>query len=114
MSMMNGGYGLQVMRSLRRDSSVTKERIAPGTVRRIAGYARPFRTQIAGFLALVMVDAVIVVANPLLMKAIIDYGITPGRVDVVMWLAVVIGGWRCWTPGSACSSGGIPPGSARA
>ncbi|WP_432863054.1 ABC transporter ATP-binding protein [Microbispora rosea] len=92
MSMMNGGYGFQVMRSLRRDSSVTKERIAPGTVRRIAGYARPFRAQIAGFLALVVVDAVIVVANPLLMKAIIDYGITPKRVDVVVWLAVAIAG----------------------
>ncbi|GLX05220.1 MULTISPECIES: ABC transporter ATP-binding protein [Microbispora] len=91
MSMMNGGYGLQVMRSLRRDSSVTKERLTPGTVRRIAGYARPFRAQIAGFLALVVVDAVIVVANPLLMKAIIDYGITPGRVDVVVWLAAAIG-----------------------
>ncbi|MEU7689397.1 ABC transporter ATP-binding protein/permease [Microbispora hainanensis] len=92
MAMMNGGYGLQVMRSLRRDNSVTKERIAPGTVRRIAGYARPFRAQIAGFLALVVVDAVIVVANPLLMKAIIDHGITPKRVDVVVWLAVAIGG----------------------
>ncbi|GGO23465.1 ABC transporter ATP-binding protein [Microbispora rosea subsp. aerata] len=91
MSMMNGGYGFQVMRSLRRDSSVTKERLAPGTVRRIVGYARPFRAQIAGFLTLVVVDAVIVVANPLLMKAIIDYGIVPGRVDVVVWLAVAIG-----------------------
>ncbi|WP_182880769.1 ABC transporter ATP-binding protein [Microbispora sp. H10949] len=90
MSMMNGGYGFQVMRSLRRDSSVTKERIAPGTVRRIAGYARPFRAQIAGFLALVVVDAVIVVANPLLMKAIIDDGIIPKRVEVVLWLAVTI------------------------
>ncbi|MBX6382710.1 MAG: ABC transporter ATP-binding protein [Microbispora sp.] len=91
MSMMNGGYGLQVMRSLRRDSSVVNERLTPGTVRRIAGYARPFRAQIAGFLALVVVDAVIVVANPLLMKAIIDRGIVPGRVDVVAWLAVAIG-----------------------
>ncbi|TLP59835.1 ABC transporter ATP-binding protein [Microbispora triticiradicis] len=90
MSMMNGGYGFQVMRSLRRDSSVTKERIAPGTVRRIAGYARPFRAQIAGFLALVVVDAVIVVANPLLMKSIIDDGIIPKRVEVVLWLAVTI------------------------
>lgn len=114
MAMMNGGYGLQVMRSLRRDNSVTKERIAPGTVRRIAGYARPFRAQIAGFLALVVVDAVIVVANPLLMKAIIDHGITPKRVDVVVWLAVAIGGSRSWTPGSAWCSGGIPRASARA
>ncbi|MFF4776187.1 ABC transporter ATP-binding protein [Microtetraspora fusca] len=78
------------MRSLRRDSSVTKERLAPGTVRRIAGYARPFKRQIGGFLALVVVGALIVVANPLLMKSVIDDGIVPRRVDVVVWLAVGI------------------------
>ncbi|GAA4592792.1 ABC transporter ATP-binding protein [Planotetraspora phitsanulokensis] len=88
---MSGGYGPQVMRSLRRDSSVVKERIAPGTVRRIAGYASPFKRQIAGFLVLVVVDAMIVIANPLLMKAIIDDGIVPRRADVVMWLAGAIG-----------------------
>ncbi|GLW99753.1 ABC transporter ATP-binding protein [Microtetraspora sp. NBRC 16547] len=90
MAMMGGGYGPQVMRSLRRDSSVTKERLAPGTVRRIAGYARPFKGQIAGFLAMVVVGALIVVANPLLMKSVIDDGIVPRRVDVVLWLAVAI------------------------
>ncbi|WP_084463760.1 ABC transporter ATP-binding protein [Microtetraspora fusca] len=90
MAMMGGGYGPQVMRSLRRDSSVTKERLAPGTVRRIAGYARPFKRQIGGFLALVVVGALIVVANPLLMKSVIDDGIVPRRVDVVVWLAVGI------------------------
>ncbi|GAA4573062.1 ABC transporter ATP-binding protein [Planotetraspora kaengkrachanensis] len=88
---MSGGYGPQVMRSLRRDSSVVKERIAPGTVRRIARYASPFKRQIVGFLALVVVDAVIVIANPLLMKAIIDDGIVPKRADVVLWLAGAIG-----------------------
>ncbi|WP_084258816.1 ABC transporter ATP-binding protein [Microtetraspora malaysiensis] len=92
MAMMGGGYGPQVMRSLRRDSSVTKERLAPGTVRRIAGYARPFKRQIGGFLALVVVGALIVVANPLLMKSVIDDGIVPRRVDVVVWLAVGIAG----------------------
>ncbi|WP_228640072.1 ABC transporter ATP-binding protein [Microtetraspora sp. AC03309] len=80
-----------MMRSLRRDSSVTKERLAPGTVRRIAGYARPFKGQIAGFLVLVVLGALIVVANPLLMKSIIDDGIRLGRVDIVLWLAAAIG-----------------------
>ncbi|GIH70060.1 ABC transporter ATP-binding protein [Sphaerimonospora thailandensis] len=90
MAMMGGGYGFEAMRSLRRDSSVTSERLAPGTVRRIAGYARPFRWQITAFLALVVVGSVIAVANPLLMKAIIDDGIIPKRTGVVVWLAVAI------------------------
>ncbi|GII51707.1 ABC transporter [Planotetraspora thailandica] len=88
---MTGGYGPQVMRSLRRDSSVTKERLTPGTVARIARYSSPFKWQIAAFLALVVVDAVIVIANPLLMKAIIDDGIVPRRGDIVIGLAVAIG-----------------------
>ncbi|MFD8530335.1 ABC transporter ATP-binding protein [Streptosporangium canum] len=90
MAMMGGGFGPQMMRSLRRDSSVTKERLTPGTVRRIARYARPFSRHISAFLALVVIGSGIVIANPLLMKAIIDNGIIPKRPGVVVTLAVVI------------------------
>ncbi|MET8159085.1 ABC transporter ATP-binding protein [Sphaerisporangium sp. NPDC005289] len=92
MAMMGGGYGPQVMRSLRRDSSVTKERLTPGTVPRISRYARPYRGQIAAFLGLVVLDAVIVIANPLLLKSIIDSGIIPRRADVVVMLSLIIAG----------------------
>ncbi|AWS42475.1 ABC transporter ATP-binding protein [Streptosporangium sp. 'caverna'] len=92
MAMMGGGFGPQMMRSLRRDGSVTKERLTPGTVRRIVRYARPFSRHITAFLALVVVGSVIVIANPLLMKAIIDDGIIPKRVGVVIALALVIAG----------------------
>ncbi|GAA3447386.1 ABC transporter ATP-binding protein [Planomonospora venezuelensis] len=90
MAMMGGGFGPQAMRSLRRDSSVTKERLAPGTVRRIARYARPFSRQIAAFLALVVLGSVIVIANPLLMKAIIDDGIIGKDAGLVVRLALAI------------------------
>ncbi|MEU7000786.1 ABC transporter ATP-binding protein [Nonomuraea sp. NPDC046570] len=90
MAMMGGGFGPQVMRSLRRDESVLGQRLTPGTVRRIARYARPYSRQITAFLVLVVLGAVVVVANPLLMKAIIDDGILPKRTDVVIGLAVTI------------------------
>ncbi|MFI7422155.1 ABC transporter ATP-binding protein [Nonomuraea sp. NPDC049684] len=90
MAMMGGGFGPQVWSSLRRDGSVTKQRIAPGTVRRIGRHARPHIRKIAAFLLLVVAGAVIVVANPLLMKAIIDDGILTRRTDVVIGLAVAI------------------------
>ena len=32
------------------DPSVTKQKLKPGTVRRIAGYARPYRGLLAAFL----------------------------------------------------------------
>ncbi|MBG0816872.1 ABC transporter ATP-binding protein [Planomonospora sp. ID82291] len=92
MAMMGGGFGPQAMRSLRRDSSVTKERLAPGTVKRIVRYSRPFSRQIAAFLALVVLGSVIVVVNPLLMGSIIDDGIKAGDTGLVVGLAVAIAG----------------------
>ncbi|MFB4310021.1 ABC transporter ATP-binding protein [Actinomadura sp. GTD37] len=86
------GSGWQVMASFRKDSSVTQQKLKPGTVGRIAGYARPYVRELVVFLALNSLAAVIVVANPLLLKSIIDSGIVPGRQDVVIWLAVAVAG----------------------
>ncbi|WP_084551324.1 MULTISPECIES: ABC transporter ATP-binding protein [Actinomadura] len=82
------GNGWQVMASFRRDSSVTQQKLKPGTVKRIVGYARPYVRELSLFLALNTFASLIVVANPLLLKAIIDRGIVPGRQSVVVWLAV--------------------------
>jgi ATP-binding cassette subfamily B protein len=84
--------GLEAMRSFRRDSSVTSQRLSPGVARRIAGYARPYLGIIVPFLLLVALSAVIGVATPLLFKAIIDDGIVPRRLDVVGWLALATAG----------------------
>ncbi|KAB2349172.1 ABC transporter ATP-binding protein [Actinomadura rudentiformis] len=86
------GSGWQVMASFRRDGSVTQQKLKPGTVKRIAGYARPYIRELVLFLLLNSLAAVIVVANPLLLKAIIDRGIVPGRQDLVIWLAVAVAG----------------------
>ena len=90
MSMSHGPW--MAMRSLTRDSDVAKRKLAPGTVRRIARFAQPYRREISIFLALVVVDAVIVVAVPLLFKVIIDEGVTPGRKDIVVWVAFGVAG----------------------
>ncbi|GLW08300.1 ABC transporter [Microtetraspora sp. NBRC 13810] len=90
MTMMNGGGYGQALRSMRRDESVVRERVAPGTVRRIAGYGRPYAAQIAAFLVLVVLDAGIVIANPLLIKSIIDDGVAQHRTGLVAGLAVAI------------------------
>jgi ATP-binding cassette, subfamily B, bacterial len=84
--------GWMAMRSLTRDDSVKDRRLAPGTARRVLGYARPFRAQIAFFLVLVVVDAALVVATPLLLKELIDQGITPGDRGVVVRLSLIVAG----------------------
>jgi ATP-binding cassette subfamily B protein len=76
----------------RMDPSVTKQKLKPGTVRRIVGYARPYRWSLALFLLLTAIDSVIIVVNPLLLKEIIDRGIIGRDVAIVIWLAVLVAG----------------------
>jgi ATP-binding cassette subfamily B protein len=81
------GNNYSVMASFRRDSSVTQQKLKPGTVKRIMGYARPYVRELTLFLTLNAIAAGIVVAGPLLLKWIIDWGVVPGRVEIVAWLA---------------------------
>lgn len=78
------------LKSFTLDSSVTSHRLAPGTLRRIGAFARPYRRLIAVFLALVVVDALAGAATPLIYRAIIDDGIVDGRRGLVIGLAVVV------------------------
>jgi ATP-binding cassette, subfamily B, bacterial len=79
-------------RSLTRDRSITQQKLKPGTVRRIASYARPYRWTLALFLLLTCVSAVITVAVPLLLRTIIDRGILPHDTAVVLWVAGLVAG----------------------
>src|ERR1700689_1406564 len=82
----------QAMRGFSRDPSVTKQRLKPGTVRRIAGYARPYRLDLAIFILAAALGAVVPVSSPILLGLIIDKGILPKRTDVVLELAGVVVG----------------------
>jgi ATP-binding cassette subfamily B protein len=80
----------QVMRSFRRDESITDRKLAEGTVRRILGYAAPYKVLVIGFLVTLVLDAGLVVAQPLLFRRIIDKGVTPGDSSVVTNTAIII------------------------
>ncbi len=84
--------GWQMMHSLTRDSSVTDKQLEPGTMSRVLAYARPFRKIITAFLALVVVDAMLLVATPLLLARLVDDGVVPGNRDVVVRLALIVAG----------------------
>jgi ATP-binding cassette, subfamily B, bacterial len=79
------------LRSFTRDTSITSHKLAPGTLRRIAKFARPYRRWLAAFLALIVLDALVGAAGPLIYKAIIDDGITKGRSGFVVGMAVLVG-----------------------
>jgi ATP-binding cassette subfamily B protein len=85
---MHAGWGM--MRSLTREPSVAQRKLAPGTAKRVIGYARPYKSQIIVFLILVIFDSALVVATPLLLGQILDKGVIPGRSDVVVRLSLII------------------------
>jgi ATP-binding cassette subfamily B protein len=85
-------YGRGMARGFRMDPSVTKQKIKPGTVRRIGRYARPYRGQLALFLFMTSLDAVITVVNPLLLREIIDEGIIKRNDTVVIVVALIVAG----------------------
>ena len=88
---MNPSPGAQwrVLRSFR-DEDLTSHGLTRGTLRRVAAFARPYTGIIVFFLVLVVVDALLVVASPLLFKTIIDDGVSKGDSALVTWLALLV------------------------
>ncbi|HVB43469.1 MAG TPA: ABC transporter ATP-binding protein [Streptosporangiaceae bacterium] len=80
------------MRSFSRDRTVTHQRLKPGTVRRILSYAKPYRRELALFLIIVAMDAAITVAVPLLLRSLIDNGILPRNVGIVLGIGSAVAG----------------------
>lgn len=74
------------------DPSVTRRSLRPGTVRRIASYARPYRRLLAAFLVATSADALITVVNPLLLRELIDRGIVARDVAAVVVIASMVAG----------------------
>jgi len=80
------------MRSYVQDSSVARQRLQRGTLRRILGFARPYRRALSGFVALLAVDAAAGAASPLVVRHLIDGGITAGDRRLVVLLAALLAG----------------------
>ena len=79
-------------RSMTADQSVKDQRLKPGTVKRIIGYAKPYKSWLIAYLLTVIIDALLVVATPLLIKRLIDEGVVPGNSSLVTMLAFAVAG----------------------
>jgi len=78
--------------SLRLDDSITRQRIKPGTVRRILPYAGRHPWSLAALLLVTAVDSVIAAAGPLVLKVLIDDGILARHLAVVVALSLTMAG----------------------
>ncbi|MFH8447341.1 ABC transporter ATP-binding protein [Streptomyces sp. NPDC018026] len=91
--MMGGGGPALGPAGLRLDDeSITRERVKPGTVRRILPYAKKFRWPLVLLMSTTVVTAGVAVATPLMLKMIIDDGIQPSDRSFVVWMCVAIAG----------------------
>lgn len=79
-----GGGGWMQLRSFTRDRSVREQQLKPGTWRRVLHYALPYRSRIVWVVALIIVDSLLVVVQPLLIRRIIDQGVVPGIRTIVI------------------------------
>lgn len=79
------------MRSMTADQSVKSQRLKPGTLTRIATYAKPYKKYISLFLFTVIIDALLIVSTPLLLRKLIDEGVIPKNGELITQLALLVG-----------------------
>ena len=101
--MGHGGMGM--MPSFRRDQEVLNQRVQRETIRRMITFAKPYRRMLVLFLTVVILDSFVVVANPLILRQIINIAerhpsagqvfslaAKHSRVDDVIGLALLVAG----------------------
>ena len=92
MTRPGGMAGASTWRIRNQDSAVINKKLAPGTLRRVASFAEPYRKELAIFLLLTIISSLIGVITPLLAGDVINEISSNGTVRVVVQLAAVIAG----------------------
>jgi len=72
------------------DPSVKNQKLKPGTVKRIASFAKSYQTHITIFLVTVVVEALLIITSPLLLRQLIDKGVIPKDGALVTKLALAV------------------------
>ena len=79
------------MRALTSDQSVKDAKLKPGTLKRILKYAVPYRKIFVLFFFALVVDALLTIATPLLLKKLIDEAVIPKDGPLVTKLSLLVG-----------------------
>ena len=87
---LHGGNPWAAYQGFTKDKSVKKTTLADGTIQRVFTYATEFRGYIAAYLSLLVIDSLLVVAQPLLFKEIVDVAIPNKDSRLVALLAAGI------------------------
>jgi ATP-binding cassette, subfamily B, bacterial len=79
------------LRSMSSDQSIKDQKLKAGTLKRILQFAKPYRRYLSIFIFTVAIDALLIVATPLLLRSLVDNGVVPGNRAVVTNLAFIVG-----------------------
>jgi ATP-binding cassette subfamily B protein len=82
----------ETLRALQEGPETLTKKIKPGTLRRALTFATPHAQPLLVFVAVVIVDAAVGVANPLIYRLIINDGILAGNVALIVRLALLVAG----------------------
>jgi ATP-binding cassette subfamily B protein len=72
-----------------RDARTSKERVKPGTPKRMLRFAIPYTGLLVVFLVVVVLDSAIGIVNPLIYRHIIDNGILKGNAALIIRFSVL-------------------------
>lgn len=72
------------------DPALKHQKLAPGLVRRVAGYALPYRTKLIGFMITVIAQALLGIVAPLLFRRIIDHTLPNRDTGELTWIALAV------------------------
>ena len=78
------------LRSFGQDASVLNQTVRPGTLKRTLKFAAPYVRLLAVFLLIVILDAAVGIANPLIYRSLINNGILKGNSSLVIQLAILV------------------------
>ena len=78
----------RALRNASTDQSIKDQKLKAGTFKRIVSFATPYKKQLVIFLLMVVLDALLTVSVPLILKQLIDKGVVPHNGKVVTQLAL--------------------------
>lgn len=89
---LHGGNPWAAYQGFTNDRSVKKKQLSAGTLKRVMSYATEFRVYIFVYISLLVFDSLLVVAQPLLFKRIVDTAIPNKDSGMVINMALLIAG----------------------
>jgi len=86
------GGMIWALRSFGQDSSILKQKVKRGTAKRALAFATPYAGLLSLFLLVVIVNATIGIATPLIYREIINNGMLKGNLSIIIRLAFLSAG----------------------